>query len=99
MISWLNKQLNEKPGSSSLLTGGVGASSTTSAYSANKYNTLTASKPPTNVSSTTTNGFKPTFASIEQLNSGGNFERSPYRSFTVNNNNLNTPSSITSLSS
>ena len=70
MITWLNKQLNEKPG-----IGGSLMPST-----ASKYGGTTMSKPPTAMGST---GFKPSFGSIEQLNGGyvagrtTSIERSP----------------------
>lgn len=100
MITWLNKQLNEKPGGSLLPP---------SSMIGGKYsNTLSSSsKPPAGVSAS----FKPTFASIDQLNTnnttaGGrnpSFERSPFRNPSGNgvgnNNLLHTPSSISSVSS
>ena len=43
MITWLNKQLNDKAGVPSHLTGAAAAGSTS--YSANKYSNLP--KPPT----------------------------------------------------
>lgn len=46
MISWLNKQLNEKPGSTSLMAGASHGGHSTS-YSANKYSSIGAPKPPT----------------------------------------------------
>jgi len=96
--------LNEKPGGASLLTGGAGPSA--SSYSANKYSTVGASKPPTGTAGVGSS-FKPSFASIEQLGSSnaGNisstsstYERSPYRNLTANTQ-LNTPSSMSSISS
>ena len=84
MITWLNKQLNEKPG-----IGGSLMPSTS-----NKYGATTMSKPPTAMGST---GFKPSFGSIEQLNGGyvagrtTSIERSPsYRA-------PNLPSAATSI--
>ena len=75
MITWLNKQLNEKPG-----IGG----SILQQQAISKYGSSTLTKPPTALGS---NSFKPTFASIEQLNGGygssnggaraTSFERSP----------------------
>jgi hypothetical protein len=61
MITWLNKQLNEKPG----LCGSLLPPTTTSI--ANKYGGIS-SKPPT--SAIVGSSFKPSFASIEQLNGG-----------------------------
>ena len=73
MITWLNKQLNDKPGFSGSLLPPPPIS---------KYSASTLSKPPTAAIGSTS--FKPSFASIEQLNGGyvpGNrgtsFERSP----------------------
>jgi hypothetical protein len=61
MISWLNKQLNEKPG-----IGGIGFPPT-STYKAPTVTSIGSSltgltKPPV---ASTTNSFKPTFASVE----------------------------------
>lgn len=101
MISWLNKQLNEKPGSGLLTTGAPGSSQ--APYSASKYSSAALPKPPISQSSS----FKPTFASIEQLNSNSHtpvsssFERSPYRTMGATSipNHLNTPSAMSSISS
>ena len=99
MITWLNKQLNDKPGIGGSLLPPPPVS---------KYATTTLSKPPTALGSTS---FKPSFASIEQLNGGyvpGNratsFERSPsYRapnvpSATSSILGMNTPTSSMSSS-
>jgi len=103
MIAWLNKQLNEKPGigGSMLPPPSFGKVVTTVGSGM--------TKPPI---SSVTASFKPTFASIDQLNSSGtavaggsttSFERSPYRNLnnamSQNNNLLNTPSSVSSTSS
>ncbi len=55
MIMYLNKQLNDKPGSS-LLTG-------TSAYNASKYGV--GSKPPTSVIGGGNSTFKPSFTTMD----------------------------------
>ena len=90
MISWLNKQLNEKPGiGSGMLPPSFKATTTTIVGNG-------MSKPPV---SATTSSFKPTFASLEQLNSTNN-ERSPFRNISTpgnNNNLLSTPSSVSSM--
>ena len=101
MITWLNKQLNEKPG----LHG-------SSMFSGAKYNAPTTtlgvstSKPPVGINPSST--FKPSFASLDQLNTSSNvamsstgarnpsFERSPTRGTKLNN--FNTPSSVSSIS-
>jgi hypothetical protein len=94
MISWLNKQLNEKPGSAMLQPPSM--------LSSNKYSTSI--KPPTSG-----NTFKPsTFSSIDQLNPGNNsmargqasssYERSPYRN-PVHNMSSPSPMSTSSINS
>lgn len=77
MIQWLNKQLNEKPGST---LGGNYMPPTSVLGGATKYGItsggLTASmgKPPAPTSTGISAGgsFRPTFASLEQMNNGGN---------------------------
>ena len=60
------------------------------------------------ITSSVGGGFKPTFSSIDQLNSGigsaadrssGSYERSPFRTLPNNTGILNTPSSLSSASS
>lgn len=105
MITWLNKQLNEKPGIGGSLLPPT-ASSITSKYGG----ATTLSKPPT--SAIAGSSFKPSFASIEQLNGGyvpnartTSFERSPsYRGAPISSAQssvlgMNTPSSATSMTS
>lgn len=52
MITYLNKQLNDKPGSS--LLSGAG-------FSANKFSSGIINKPPTGPSNTISSTFKPSF--------------------------------------
>lgn len=110
MINWLNKQLNEKHGVGSSVFSGA------STYKPPVSSSLASIKPPVggmpqlSTSSSSSTLFKPTFSSIDQLNSGGNnnntsdrmgsYERSPFRTLNNNNNNvLNTPSSLSSATS
>lgn len=68
-IAYLNKQLNEKPGASLSGTGPLMSTSASSSFGGKL------SKPPIATGTTqgapTSSSFKPTFSSIEQLNSGG----------------------------
>ena len=66
-IAYLNKQLNEKPGGAAALLGATGQLMSTTA-SSSFGSKLT--KPPAAPIGTGTS-FKPTFSSIDQLNSGG----------------------------
>ena len=103
MISWLNKQLNEK---------GVGSSIMPSSFKNTVNSSASLNKPPLMTmgsagSGSSMSGFKPTFSSIDQLSTGastlgtnqltkvgqGNFERSPLRNTT---SSVNMPSPMSS---
>ena len=98
MISWLNKQLNEKPG----IGGGM------MPQSSYKMSTTIGNSLPSGMNRppvSTQSSFKPTFASIEQLNGSSSgagastFERSPFRNLQSSSHLLNTPSSVMSSTS
>ena len=70
LITYLNKQLNDKP-SSGLTTGLMSGQSTQSSFGAKLGGTTGSAKPPTPgfIGSGGTQTFKPSFSSIEQLQS------------------------------
>jgi len=106
MITWLNKQLNDKTG-----IGG----SVFSGSAAYKPPITSSIKPPVGGVGSASS-FKPSFSSIDQLNNGSSntntglggtigertgtsFERSPFRNLPTSNNIMNTPSSLSSTTS